>query len=82
MKIKGQTLIKNLPAFHSQAACGIADLITHAMVREGVSEEEARSKIWMYDVHGLIVEVSRKQKEQCLSACQNDFYILYSQKLM
>jgi len=39
------------------------------MVREGVSEEEARSKIWMYDVHGLIVEVSRKQKEQCLSAC-------------
>jgi len=52
------------------------------MVREGVSEEEARSKIWMYDVHGLIVEVSRKQKEQCLSACWNDFYILYSQKLM
>ncbi len=41
-----------------QAACGIADLITHAMIREGVSAEEARSKIWMYDVHGLIVEVS------------------------
>ena len=28
------------------------------MIREGVSAEEARSKIWMYDVHGLIVEVS------------------------
>jgi hypothetical protein len=28
------------------------------MVREGVSTEEARNKIWMYDVHGLIVEVS------------------------
>jgi malic enzyme len=41
-----------------QAACGIADLITHAMVREGVTEEEAKSKIWMYDVHGLIVDVS------------------------
>ena len=40
-----------------QAACGIADLVTHAMVREGSSLEEARSKIWMYDVHGLIVEV-------------------------
>jgi len=43
-----------------QAACGIADLITHAMVREGASTEEARSKIWMYDVHGLIVD-SRPQ---------------------
>jgi hypothetical protein len=28
------------------------------MIREGISVEEARSKIWMYDVHGLIVEVS------------------------
>ena len=28
------------------------------MVREGASIEEARNKIWMYDVHGLIVEVS------------------------
>jgi len=28
------------------------------MIREGASTEEARSKIWMYDVHGLIVEVS------------------------
>jgi hypothetical protein len=28
------------------------------MVREGTSPEEARSKIWMYDVHGLIVDVS------------------------
>lgn len=31
------------------------------MVREGVSIEEARSKIWMYDVHGLIVEVREKK---------------------
>lgn len=28
------------------------------MVSEGATVEEARSKIWMYDVHGLIVEVS------------------------
>jgi hypothetical protein len=28
------------------------------MIREGASAEEARSKIWMYDVHGLIVDVS------------------------
>ena len=28
------------------------------MVSEGATVEEARSKIWMYDVHGLIVDVS------------------------
>jgi hypothetical protein len=28
------------------------------MIREGSSPEEAKSKIWMYDVQGLIVEVS------------------------
>jgi hypothetical protein len=28
------------------------------MIRDGASLEEARSKIWMYDVHGLIVQVS------------------------
>ena len=28
------------------------------MMREGITDEEARSKIWMYDVHGLIVDVS------------------------
>ena len=27
-------------------------------MREGITDEEARSKIWMYDVHGLIVDVS------------------------
>jgi hypothetical protein len=28
------------------------------MIHEGTSPEEARSKIWMYDVHGLIVQVN------------------------
>lgn len=28
------------------------------MISEGATVEEARSKIWMYDLHGLIVEVS------------------------
>ncbi|CAF0877978.1 unnamed protein product [Adineta ricciae] len=62
LRISGKKLNENTFLFvgAGQAACGIADLITHAMIREGASEEEARSKIWMYDVHGLIVD-SRPQ---------------------
>ncbi|CAF1115453.1 unnamed protein product [Rotaria sp. Silwood1] len=58
LRITGKKLSENTYLFvgAGQAACGIADLITHAMVREGSSIEEARSKIWMYDIHGLIVQ--------------------------
>ncbi|CAF1360380.1 unnamed protein product [Adineta steineri] len=62
LRITGKKLIDNTFLFvgAGQAACGIADLVTHAMIREGASPEEARSKVWMYDVHGLIVD-SRPQ---------------------
>jgi len=33
------------------------------MIAEGTSPEEARSKIWMYDIHGLIVQVSFIQQK-------------------
>ncbi|CAF1188991.1 unnamed protein product [Adineta ricciae] len=58
LRITGTKLSENTYLFvgAGQAACGIADLVTHAMIREGASPEEARSKIWMYDVHGLIVQ--------------------------
>jgi malate dehydrogenase (oxaloacetate-decarboxylating)(NADP+) len=41
------------------AATGIAELISQAMVMEGLSIDEARSRNWLFDVNGL-VQSSRK----------------------
>ncbi|KTD18473.1 NAD-dependent malic enzyme [Legionella jordanis] len=38
------------------AGCGIAELIIHAMVEDGISEKEARSRVYMIDRNGLLVE--------------------------
>jgi malate dehydrogenase (oxaloacetate-decarboxylating)(NADP+) len=41
------------------AAIGIADTIVAAMQLDGLSESDARDRVWLFDVHGL-VEPSRK----------------------
>jgi malate dehydrogenase (oxaloacetate-decarboxylating) len=38
------------------AGCGIASLILHAMIDDGASEEEARSRFYAVDRNGLLVE--------------------------
>lgn len=38
------------------AATGIADLICYALQKEGLSEQDARSRLWFVDVNGLVVK--------------------------
>ena len=56
MRITGQSLKDQRVLFlgAGSAGIGIADMIRSAMKLEGLSDEQARSRIWLFDVNGLL----------------------------
>jgi malate dehydrogenase (oxaloacetate-decarboxylating)(NADP+) len=61
MRITGESLKDQRVLFlgAGSAGIGIADMIQSAMKLEGLSEEQARSRIWLFDINGLL-ENTRK----------------------
>uniref|UniRef100_A0A8P4GAN1 Malic enzyme n=1 Tax=Dicentrarchus labrax TaxID=13489 RepID=A0A8P4GAN1_DICLA len=46
-----------------EAALGIANLIVMAMMETGMTQADARKRIWMYDKHGLLVKETDSNQE-------------------
>lgn len=63
-----------------EAAIGIADLTVRAMQVEGTSTEDARDKIWMVDIDGLLAKNRPEGKLEglAISYLLNYLCIMYS----
>ncbi len=61
MRIAGGKIAEHTFLFlgAGSAGIGIADMLTQVMVLDGLSLEQARARIWMFDVNGLL-EPTRK----------------------
>lgn len=57
---KGEKLSEQRVVFAGagSAGCGIADYVIKQMMREGLSREEARARVFLCDIHGLITTAS------------------------
>ena len=51
------------------AATGIGDLLTFALQEEGLSEDEARQRLWYVDIEGLLVKSRTDLMDHNLALC-------------
>lgn len=78
-RIQGQPLSEMTIAFvgAGSAGCGIAEMLIQQMVREGLSDEQARRRVFMIDRFGLLTEGMEELRDfqqalqQPLSALSN-----------
>jgi len=47
----------NVFIYFKQASTGIANLLLRALIDEGLTEQQASDRIYLFDVHGLLVQV-------------------------
>ncbi len=63
---KGESIAEQTYLFYGagSAGMGIADLLTTAMLKEGLTAEEARKRIWLFDSKGLVTAARTDLGEQ------------------
>lgn len=66
MRITGESLKDQRVLFlgAGSAAIGIADMIASAMKLEGLTEEQAKSRIWMFNTNGLLENTRKDLKPE------------------